>query len=118
MSDTTLDTRTSSLCTESDETPYRYCGAALHRMTKLRRETLQEKKGCGKVPSERKGIMELELDLLRDLKMEDKSSLSISLQNLDEGSLVFSIPELLPFLKRVDDNICEFTCDSISNKTS
>ena len=62
---------------------------------KLRRETLQEKKGRGKVQSERKGIMELELDLLRDLTMEDKSSLSISLQNLDKGSLVFPIPELL-----------------------
>ena len=112
MSDTTLDTRTSRLCAESDETLYRYCGAALHRITKLRRETLQEKKGRGKVPSERKGIMELKLDLLRDLTMEDKSSLSISLQNLDEGSLIFPIPELLPFLRRVDDNIREFTCDS------
>lgn len=85
---------------------------------KLRRETLQEKKGRGKAQSERKGIMELELDLLRDLTMEDKSSLSISLQNLDKGSLIFPIPELLPFLSHVDDNICEFTCDSISNKTS
>ena len=35
MSDTTLDTRTSRLCAESDETLYRYCGAALHRITKL-----------------------------------------------------------------------------------
>ena len=112
MSDTTLDTRTSRLCAESDETLYRYCGAALHRITKLRRETLQEKKGRGKVSSERKRMMELELDLLQDLTMEDKSSLSISLQNLDEGSLVFPIPELLPFLRRVDDNIREFTCDS------
>ena len=112
MSDATLDTRTSRLCAESDETLYRYCGAALHRMMKLRRETLQEKKGRGKVSHERKGIMELELDLLQDLTMEDKSSMSLSLQNLDEGSLVFPIPELLPFLRRVDDNIREFTCES------
>ena len=112
MSNTTLDTRTSRLCTESDETLYRYCGAALHRMTKLRRETLQQKKGRGKVSRERKVIMELELNLLQDLTMEDKSSLSLSLQNLDEGNLVFPRNELLPFLRHVDDNIREFTCDS------
>ena len=67
MSDTTLDTRTSRLCTESDETLYRYCGAALCRMIKLRRETLQQKKGRGRILYERKGIMELELDFLQDL---------------------------------------------------
>ena len=112
MSDTTWDTRTSRLCTESDETLYRYCGEALHRMTKLQRETLQQKKGCAKVSRERKGIMELKLNLLQDLTMEDKSSLSLSLQNLDEGNLVFPRNELLPFLRHVDDNIREFTCDS------
>ena len=64
MSDTTLDTRTSRLRMESDETLYRYCGAALYRIIKLRRETLQQKKGRARVSRERKGIMELELDLL------------------------------------------------------
>lgn len=112
MSDTTLDTRASRLCTESVETLYRYRGAALHRMMKLRRETLQQKKGRGKVSRDRKGIMELELDLLQDLTMEDKSSLSLSLQNLDEGNLVFPRTELIPFLRHVDDNVREFTSDS------
>ena len=112
MSDTTLDTRTSRLCTESDETLYRYCGAALCRMIKLRRETLQQKKGRARVSREREGIMELELDLLQDLIMEDKSSLSPSLQNLDEGNLVFPRTELIPFLRHVDNNVREFTCDS------
>ena len=112
LSDTTSDTRTSTLCTESDETLYRYCGAALHRMIKLRRETLLQKKGRGRVSRERKGIMELELDLLQDLTMKDKSSLSPGLQNLDEGNLVFPRTELIPFLRHVDDNVREFTCDS------
>ena len=112
LSDTTLDTRTSRLCTESDETLYRYCGAALHRMIKLRSETLQHKKGRGRVSRERKGIMELELDLLQDLTMEDKSSLSPGLQNSDEGNLVFPRTELIPFLRHVDENVREFTCDS------
>lgn len=105
LSDTTLDTRTSRLCTESDETLYRYCGAALHRMIKLRRETLQHKKGRGRVSRERKGIMELELDLLQDLKMEDKLSLSPGLQNSDEGNLVFPRTELFPFLRHVDEKV-------------
>jgi len=58
-------------------------------MIKLRRETLQQKKGRGKVSRERKGIMELKLDLLQVRTMEDKSSLSLSPQNVDEGNLVF-----------------------------
>ena len=55
------------------------CGAALYRMIKLQRETLQQKKGHGRILRERKGIMELELDFLQDLTMEDISSLSPSL---------------------------------------
>ena len=81
-------------------------------MIKLRRETLQHKKGRGRVSRERKGIMELELDLLQDLTMEDKSSLSPGLQNSDEGNLVFPRTELIPFLRHVDENVREFTCDS------
>ena len=77
------------ISTESDETLYRYCGAALHRMMKLLRETLQQKKGRGKVSSELRGIMELELDLLPDLTLKDKSSPQHSLMNLDEGNLIF-----------------------------
>jgi len=81
-------------------------------MIKLRRETLQQKKGRGKVSRERKGIMELKLDLLQVRTMEDKSSLSLSLQNLDEGNLVFSRTELFPFLRNVNVNVREFTSDS------
>ena len=54
-------------------------GAALYRMIKLQRESLQQKKGRGRILHERKGIMELELDFLQDLTMEDISSLSPSL---------------------------------------
>ena len=55
-------------------------------MMKLLRETLQQKKGRGKVSSE---LMELELDLLPDLALKDKSSPQHSLMNLDEGNLIF-----------------------------
>ena len=108
MSDTTLDTRTSRLRMESDETLYRYCRAALYRMIKLynRRKVVREFR------VREKGIMELELDLLQDLTMEDKSSLSPNLQNLDEGNLVFPRTELIPFVRHVDNNVREFTCDS------
>ena len=109
---TTLDTQASRLCPEADETLYRYCGAALHRMMKLRKETLEQKKGRGKVSRERKEIMQLELALLQDLTMKDKSILSQSMQNLDEGNLVFPKTELIPFLRRVDENVREFTCDA------
>jgi len=81
-------------------------------MMKLRRETLQQKRGRGKVSSERRPLMEKELDLLSTLLMTDKSSILQSLKNLDEGNLVFPRMELLPFLKEVDKNVCKFATDA------
>ena len=43
-STSTSEPRNSCLAVESDDTMFRYCGAALHRMIKLRKETLQQKK--------------------------------------------------------------------------
>ena len=103
--------RHSCLAVESDDTLFRYCGAALHRMVKLRKETLQQKKGCGKVSSKRRPVVEKELELLAMLVMKDKSDISQSLKNLDEGNLVFPRMELLPFLKEVDSNVREFATD-------
>lgn len=111
-STSTSELRNSSLAVESDDTLLRYCGAALHRMIKLRKETLQQKKGRGKVSSERRPVMEKEMDVLNTLVMKDKSSLSSSLKNLDEGNLIFPRIELLPFLKQVDKNVREFTSDA------
>lgn len=108
----TSELRNSPLAVESDDTLFRYCGAALHRMIKLRKETLQQKKGRGKVSSERRPVMEKEMDVLNTLVMKDKSSLSSSLKNLDEGNLIFPRIELLPFLKEVDKNVREFTSDA------
>lgn len=65
---------------KSDDTLYQYCGAALHRMIKLRKETLAGKKGHGKLSSQRKLIMEKELTLLQELLMKDKSDIPSSLK--------------------------------------
>ena len=56
--------------------------------------------------------MEFELQLLQDLTMDDKSSLSLSLQNLDKGNLIFPRTELIPFLRHVDNNVREFNCNA------
>lgn len=53
--------------------------------------------------------MQLELDVLNELTMQDKSSLSPSLRNIDEGNLVLPRMELIPFLRLVDDHVREFT---------
>ena len=45
--------------------------------------------------------------------MEETSSLSPSLQNEDEGNLLSPRSELIPFLRHVDDNVCEFTIEAI-----
>ena len=83
----TSEQKNSCLAEELDDTLYWYCRAALHRMIKLQNETLQQKKGCGKVSTERRPIMEKELELLNPLVMKDKSSISASLKNLEEGNL-------------------------------
>ena len=109
-STSTSELRNSRLAVESDDALFRYCVAAVHRMVKLRKETA--KKGRGKVSSERRPVMEKEMDVLNALVMKDKSSLSSSLKNLDEGNLIFPRIELLPFLKEVDKNVREFTSDA------
>ena len=48
----TSEVKNSCLAVESDDTLFRYCGAALHRMIKLRTEALQQRKGRGKISSE------------------------------------------------------------------
>lgn len=102
----------SQLCEESEDTLYRYCGASLHRMIKLREETLAGKKGRGELSDERKPVMTKELQILRELVMKDKSNIPESLKTLDEGNLKFPRTELLSFLRSVDNEVREFATDS------
>ena len=44
--------------------------------------------------------------------MKDKSDISSSLKNLDEGNLVFLRGEMITFLRSVDDEVREFATDS------
>ena len=97
---------------ESDETLYRYCGAALQKMIKLRKETLAGQKKRVKISSKRKPIMVKELQILEGLVIKDKSGISQSLKNLDEGKLTFPREELITFLHSVDDEVREFATDN------
>ena len=56
--------------------------------------------------------MEKELTLLQELLMKDKSDIPSSLKNLDEGNLIFSRVEMIPFLRSVDNEVREFATDS------
>ena len=56
--------------------------------------------------------MEKELEILEDLVMKDKSGLSSSLKNLDEGSQTFPREELIPFLRSVDKEVQAFSTDN------
>lgn len=55
--------------------------------------------------------MERELEILQELVMLDKSNISESLKNLDEGNLTFPRKELIPFLKSVDNEVRAFATD-------
>ena len=104
--------RRCELSEESDDTLYRYCGAALHRMIKLREETLSGKPGRGELSKKRKPILQKELEILRELVMKDKSNIPGSLKNLDEGNLTFPRVELIPFLRSVDREVREYATDA------
>ena len=58
-------------------------------MLKLRKETLQQKKGRERVSSERRPVMENEMDVLNALVMKDKSSISSSLKTWMKEILFF-----------------------------
>ena len=107
-----INGRRCQLSKESDDTLYRYCGAALQRMIKLRKETLAGKKGRGDLSKQRKPVMEQELEILQQLVMKDKSAISSSLKNLDEGNVVFPRAEMITFLRSVDNEVREFATDS------
>lgn len=97
---------------ELDNIMYGFCGASLHHMIKLREETLEGKKGHGELSDQRKPIMTKELQILREPLLEDKTNIAASLKTLDEGNLKFPKTELLPFLRSVDNEVCEFAMDS------
>ena len=97
---------------ESDDILFRYCGASLHRMIKLREETLAGKKGRGELSDKRKPVMKQELEILRELLIKDKTKIPESLKTLDEGNLMFPRTELRPFLRAVDNEVREFATDS------
>ena len=99
---TSEGTATSSkLSEESDDTLYRYCGAALQRMIKLRQQTLAAKKKQIKLSSQRRPVMEKDLQILEGLVIKGKSAISQSLKHLDKGNLTFPRVELISFLRSV-----------------
>jgi len=100
-----------AIAEETEDTLNRYCGAALCRMIKLRKETIIGAKGRGEITEERKKVFKQELEILQMLVMQDKSNTSTSLINLDEGNLTFPVPTLLQFLQSVDMEVREFAND-------
>ena len=56
--------------------------------------------------------MEKGLEILQELVMKDKLTVSSSLKNLDEGNLLFPRAEMITFLQSVDNEVQEFATDS------
>ena len=79
----------SHLKEESSDILYRYCGAPLHRMIKLREQTIAGKKGRGESSDKRKPVTQKELEILSELLMKDKSNIPASLKTLNEGNVKF-----------------------------
>jgi hypothetical protein len=79
-------------------------------MIKVRRETIEAKKGRRKITKNRKEEMGVELELLERLKMTAKEmqDLSLGFQLLNEGGLVVFKNEMIPFIENVDRTTREF----------
>ena len=81
-------------------------------MIKLREQTPSGKPGCGELSKKRKPVLQKELEILRELVMNDNSNISGSLKNLVEGNLTFPRVELIPFLRSVDREVREYATDA------
>ena len=104
-----LRQRRCELSEESDDTLYHCCGAALHRTMKLREETLSGNQDAGNCQRKRSPYCKR---VLRELVRKDKSNISESLKNLDEGRLTFLRVEIIPFLRTVDREVCDYVTDA------
>lgn len=98
----------------SDDILFRYCGASLHCMIKLREETLEGKKERGELSDKKKKpIMNQELESLSERLIKEKTKIPESLKTLDDRNLIFPRTELLPLLRDVDNEVREFATDLI-----
>ena len=96
---------------------HRLAGAALYRMMKVRRNTVEGKKGSMKVTDSTKGILEDELHLLNRMKRQDMSALPRELNvHLNEGGLYFIRDEFIEFVEEVDNHTRKFASERVLRK--
>ena len=89
---------------ESLDKVYNFAGYALGRMKRTREKALSGK-GGREVRRDRETIVERELELVRELCRDDKSSIGLYLQVLDRGGLTFPKDELRGFLLQLDKKV-------------
>ena len=89
---------------EDDIILHRFGGAAIYRMEKVLRNTINGKKGTVKVTDTHRRNLDKELEIVLKMKCEDLSTLPRELSvHLNEGGLHFMKDECLDFVRKADN---------------
>lgn len=98
------ETQSASTCTsisEPDDVHYRFGGAAIAEMLKKRYRSIH------RCPQNNRGMIVVEISILKAMECPDKSIIPASLQYRDKGFMYFPDQALIPFIKAVDDKVKE-----------
>ena len=93
---------------------HRFGGAAIYRMAKVRKNTIDGRKGTMKVTAARRDNLQKELEIVQKMRRESLTNLPRELVvHLNEGGLHFMKDELLDFVRLADNCTRKFTNDRI-----
>jgi len=98
------------LCAEDDVILHRFGGAAIYRMEKVRRNTVNQKKGTMKVTNAHRENLKKELEIIQKMRRDTMKNLPRELSvHLNEGGLHFMKDEMIEFVRKADNHTRKFT---------
>ena len=101
---------TQPLCAENDVILHRFGGAAIYRMEKVRRNTVNQKKGTMKVTDAHRENLKKELEIIQKMRRDTTKNLPRELSvHLNEGGLHFMKDEMIEFVRKADNHTRKFT---------
>ena len=98
------------LCAENDVILHRFGGAAIYRMEKVRRNTVNHKKGTMKVTDAHRENLKKELEIIQKMRRDTMKNLPREISvHLNEGGLHFMKDEMIEFVRKADNHTRKFT---------
>ena len=101
-------------CAENDVILHRFGGAAIYRMDKVRRNTVNQKKGTMKVTDAHRENLKKELEIIQKMRRDTMKNLPRELStHLNEGGLHFMKDEMIEFVRKADNHTRKFTVSRV-----